>query len=624
MKLSLFLLMAAVFAAGCGSTDSSPLEEGGDERADGKMKDRSISEDGKAEARGDSSWKEDGPVDTGTDLGMDAPVDGGTMDAPDALTDTGGDVGADTRTDAPTDTGTDADSGGDGPTDTGADIGTDTGTDAPVDTGTDIGTDAPVDTGTQDTGSDTGTDVGSDTGTDTGTDAGCTISAADAGGALNWAKRFGTTGQTTPDAVAIDPSSGDVVVAGYFDGTVNFGGGLLTSHGDASTSGPDAFIARFNSNGKHKWAKDLGNGLAVDAADLAFAASGSLVVGGTFEGSLNLGCKTLTAVGTGGDLFLAMFDAAGNCTWSESFGVVGQFENITSVAVDSAGNALMGGVAYGGLDFGGGARTGYYIAKFDSTGAYVWSNAFAASSTESSPMLAVDPSGNMILAGSFATTVNFGGGTLTSAGSTDVFLAKFDSSGTYKWAKQYGDGSEQNPSGVAVDPCGNILIAGDLSGTINFGAGTGTLTAPGADSYVFLAKISPAGEGVWSEEFVGSPGALSSGSVAVDGAGGATITASIFSGTADFGGGSLSSVAGTNSVAMASFDAAGVYRWAYSGGAPSTAAESFSAQPRAVGTGTSAVVVAGGFGASGATLVLGGKTLTAESTQDVFVTSFSP
>ncbi len=414
------------------------------------------------------------------------------------------------------------------------------------------------------------------------------------------------------------------MVVGYLGGTINFGGGLLTSHGDASTSGPDAFVARFDSSGHYKWAKDFGNALAIYASGVAFGGSGSVTVGGTFEGSLNLGCGTLTAAGTD-DLFLATFDASGTCTWSKRFGAAGQLENITSVAVDRSGNVLIGGVAYGSVDLGGGTRTGYYIAKFDSTGAYVWSNAFAASSTASSPMLIVDGQGNMILAGSFASTVNFGAGTLTSAGSTDIFIAKFDPSGTYQWAKQYGDSSEQNPTGVAVDRCGNIVVVGDLSGTINFGSGT--LTAAGANSYLFLAKISPAGDGIWSEEFVGSPGALTSGSVAVDPAGRTTITASINSGgTANLGGGSLSSPSPSQGIAfaIASFEATGAYRWSYAGGPPSTTTDSFGANPIAVAAGSASVVAVGGFVPSGGTLVLDGRTLTAASAQDLFLANFAP
>src|SRR5208283_5338144 len=56
------------------------------------------------------------------------------------------------------------------------------------------------------------------------------------GGTLNWAKRFGITGATDVTSLALDPTNGDVVIAGSFTGSTNFGGGLVTG-GDAGGGG---------------------------------------------------------------------------------------------------------------------------------------------------------------------------------------------------------------------------------------------------------------------------------------------------------------------------------------------------------------------------------------------------
>ena len=68
--------------------------------------------------------------------------------------------------------------------------------------------------------------------------------------------------------------------------------------------------------------------------------------------------------------------------------------------------------------------------------------------------------GDIISAGNFQGTVDFGGGTLNSGGFPHVFVAKFDPSGAYEWAKQYGDfseGAEMSPGGVGIDACGNVF-----------------------------------------------------------------------------------------------------------------------------------------------------------------------
>jgi len=65
-----------------------------------------------------------------------------------------------------------------------------------------------------------------------------------ADGSYQWSKRFGTTGNEVGYAVAAD-GSGNVVVTGQFQGTVDFGGGALVA------SGADIFVAKFNATGAH-------------------------------------------------------------------------------------------------------------------------------------------------------------------------------------------------------------------------------------------------------------------------------------------------------------------------------------------------------------------------------------
>ena len=192
----------------------------------------------------------------------------------------------------------------------------------------------------------------------------------------------------------------------------------------------------------------------------------------------------------GEDVLLARLDSSGACVWSKSFGLAGQYQQLDSVAVDGAGNLLVSGET-NSIDLGGGPLTGYFIAKFDSAGAYAWSKAFAVTCTESiGPQLVVDPQGNVIIGSCFEGSVDFGGGTLTTTGYA-AFVAKFDTTGAYQWAKQYGDAAAVGA--IATDACGNVFVTGAYGDTLDFG--TGTLTANSSVENAFLAKMDPSGNG---------------------------------------------------------------------------------------------------------------------------------
>ena len=85
--------------------------------------------------------------------------------------------------------------------------------------------------------------------------------------------------------------------------------------------------------------------------------------------------------------------------------------------------------------------------------------------------VAVDAVGNVSVIGWFDGTVDFGGGPLTSAGGSDIFLAHYDPTGTHLWSYRFGDTSDEGGSSVSVDAAGNVLVTGHFRGTVDFGGG---------------------------------------------------------------------------------------------------------------------------------------------------------
>ena len=180
------------------------------------------------------------------------------------------------------------------------------------------------------------------------------------------------------------------------------------------------------------------------------------------------------------------------------------------------------------------------MAKYSPTGAHLWSKRFGGTGDEVAYGLAVNSAGDVALTGKFQGSVNFGGTTLTSAGSDDAFVAKLTgASGAHAWSKRFGSTSQDIATGVAVDGTGNVVVAGYFLGSVDFGGGL--LTASNID--VFVAKYSSAGTYVWAQEIrrrnnqiADCVSAAPTGEVSVGG---------FFAGTIDFGQGTLTVVGTT-------------------------------------------------------------------------------
>ncbi len=233
-------------------------------------------------------------------------------------------------------------------------------------------------------------------------------------------------------------------------------------------------------------------------------------------------------------------------TWNNLYTVTGPSttnDQGKGVCVDSAGNFYVLGQFSGtNVDLDPGPGTGYvnslasnssstnlYLAKYSSSGAYLWSLAFQSTNAVLSAGQTIATDGTFVYVGGyFLSSLSIGTTTtLTAVGNTDPFVAKISvSDGSLIWAKSWGGSSAEVVSGLEIDRKGSIYIGGNFQGTTTFGSYN--LTSNGS-SDLYLAKIAGDGTAQW---VVGGGTAGSDGSPAAVGIAYAPTTGKIiFTGT---------------------------------------------------------------------------------------------
>ena len=314
------------------------------------------------------------------------------------------------------------------------------------------------------------------------------------GGAIKFADAFGDSAIQTGLATTID-KSGNILVAGAHGGVIDFGGGPLTSPG-----GDNAFLAKFTTGGQYTWAKTFGDGKGQSISGVGVDGMGNVYVTGNFTGTIDFGGATLTATGT---LF-----------------------------------------------------TDIFLAKLGPDGSHIWSQRFGDENAQNALSLAVDGAGNVIIAGYFQNVVNFGGGDLTSAGMFDMFVAKYNSSGAHQWSRRFGDAAQsQYARAVTADAAGNIYVAGEITGSIDFGGGAMSVTTAKS---ALVAKLDGLGNASWVKLANGDANSESVAYSVAVGPNGEVAAGGYFKNKFDLGGTSTTSV-GTDDAFITLFSGAGAH-----------------------------------------------------------------
>jgi hypothetical protein len=123
-----------------------------------------------------------------------------------------------------------------------------------------------------------------------------------AGGAHQWSRGLGGTGSDDGFGIAMD-GPGNVVVTGYFNGTVDFGDGPRTSAGEN-----DIFVAKYSAvGGIHEWSQRFGNTDYDTGYDVAVDGSGNVLVTGDFRLAVDFGGGPLVSEYFFRDMVLAKY-----------------------------------------------------------------------------------------------------------------------------------------------------------------------------------------------------------------------------------------------------------------------------------------------------------------------------
>ncbi len=278
--------------------------------------------------------------------------------------------------------------------------------------------------------------VGSTSGSLFGTSAGgfdAFVTRYDASGNQLWARQFGTAMFDEANAVATD-EAGNAYLAGISSGSL----------AGPSGGGRDGFVSKFNNSGDVIWSRQFGGEGDQEPRSVAVDHLGNVIVSGGLYFS-----------------FLRKYDANGALLWSKFISSISQIAS-TSVAVDSAGNTYMTGITLDSIAAPHAGGRDAFVFKYDPSGNLIWSRQLGTPYDDFSNSIAVDTNDNAYISGYTQGTL----GSTAEGQFADPFLAKYDSSGNYLWGYQLNGTGSESSNAVAINAMGEVFLGGS-GGTFN-------------------------------------------------------------------------------------------------------------------------------------------------------------
>jgi len=310
---------------------------------------------------------------------------------------------------------------------------------------------------------------------------------------LAWAVRLRGDDDVSVRTIFATPA-GEVVVAGTYEGALELGESTLPDDGGS------AFVTLVDASGGYVMHTALDASSPLDT----LRASGRFLAG-TFDGTLTRdGVPVASAPGSTA-LFLMEINSSSNPSPTvRALGGSGFAlpDDALALAVDSAGEVILGGGYSGSLELDGCApypsrtKSNVFLAKLAADGSCRWAFQNVDDAPQRLTSIAVDGLNDyVVVGGEFVGQLRFGNtASLQNSGGTDLFIARLDGDGRAQWSHAFGNGLTQGGARVAAAPGGFSALVAFFDGTLDFGAGA--LTASRGHDIV-VANFRPSGQLEW-------------------------------------------------------------------------------------------------------------------------------
>lgn len=361
---------------------------------------------------------------------------------------------------------------------------------------------------------------------------------------ISYATTFGGGGVDIGRATAVNATG--IYMTGETASTVDFPatfGAVQSSTGGGST---DAFVVKLNPNGSGvQYATylggngdDVGNSIAIDSAGNAYVTGQTTSANFPTQGTVDTVCGTGSDCNGGlADAFVAKLNTAGSALVFSTYLGGSAADSGAAIAVDSAGNAYVGGeTASGGFPTAapfqpaiGGARDGFVTKVSGTTGAMMYSTFLGGASDDGVTAIAVDGSGS-----AYVTGVTFSSGfpktsgvfQETAPGFGDAFVAKLNPAGnSLAYSTYLGGASFERAFGIAVDGSGNAYVTGSTT-SIDFPTQNPLQVlhaSGGVTRDAFVTRLNATGTALTYSTFLGGEGIDVGNAIAVDVSGNAFV-----------------------------------------------------------------------------------------------------
>ncbi|WP_223643645.1 hypothetical protein [Corallococcus sp. EGB] len=296
-------------------------------------------------------------------------------------------------------------------------------------------------------------------------------------GGFRWVRPIGGQGFFQPYEI-VASRSGDITIAGVYNGVVDFGQGPLASAPDT------AFIAQFSADGTPRWSHIFPDVKGSEAPGLAVDDDGTTYLGGTITTAFN---------GDGsyyGDFFLKRFTPGGTLVWSRR--VLGPLGNVRSLAMHGNRVALTGffrePFSFAGQTVTPSGWADAFVLTYSTSGEESWGQGFASRGRS----IAVSSKGEVVVVGDYVTGDTIAGVPLPpvppSAAPWSIFAASFKiSNGRIRWARGFPSTGSW-VSDVDIDKKGLSRVVGYFYGDTDFGDGPVTPVSPYTGFVLGLAR----------------------------------------------------------------------------------------------------------------------------------------